>query len=141
MLIAMIMLIILLTTKGIDLKWYWYPVIFFLIIAGGIVFGYFEQRSGLKINKDFWVASCPERANPGNIMENLITIPRIVGASDNFARNIVTHFYKSVFNVEIIEVSNPRTANSVKLKQIEKPFITDAHKLRGWYVIACSKHT
>ena len=74
-----------------------------------------EQRSGLTINEDFWVASCPERANPGNIMENLITIPRIVGASDNFARNIVTHFYKSVFNVEIIEVSNPRTANSVKL--------------------------
>lgn len=74
-----------------------------------------EQRSGLTINEDFWVAACPERANPGNIMENLITIPRIVGASDNFARNIVTHFYKSVFNVEIIEVSNPRTANSVKL--------------------------
>jgi nucleotide sugar dehydrogenase len=74
-----------------------------------------EQRSGLTINEDFWVASCPERANPGNIMENLITIPRIVGASDNFGRNIVTHFYKSVFNVEIIEVSNPRTANSVKL--------------------------
>ncbi|MHA1146652.1 MAG: nucleotide sugar dehydrogenase [Promethearchaeota archaeon] len=74
-----------------------------------------EQRSGLQVNKDFWIASCPERANPGNIMENLITIPRIVGASNGFARKIVTSFYKKIFNVKIIEVSNPRTANSVKL--------------------------
>ncbi|MGV9172104.1 MAG: nucleotide sugar dehydrogenase [Promethearchaeia archaeon] len=74
-----------------------------------------ENLSGLTLNEDFWVASCPERANPGNIMENLVTIPRIVGASNEFAQKVVTHFYKSVFNVEIIQVSNPRTANSVKL--------------------------
>lgn len=42
------MFIILLTTKGIDLKWYWYIGIFILIISGGVVFGYFEQRSGIR---------------------------------------------------------------------------------------------
>lgn len=74
-----------------------------------------EELSGLKLNEDFWVASCPERANPGNIMKNLVTIPRIVGASNEFSKKAVTHFYESVFNVQIIQVSNPRTANSVKL--------------------------
>jgi len=74
-----------------------------------------EKISGFSVNSDFWVASCPERANPGNVMENLITIPRIVGASNDYAREVIVHFYKTVFNVEIIEVSNPRTANSVKL--------------------------
>ena len=48
MISAMVMLVILMTTKGIDLKWYWYPVMFFLIIAVGVVFGYFEQRSGIR---------------------------------------------------------------------------------------------
>ena len=74
-----------------------------------------EKVSELKINKDFWVASCPERANPGNIIKNLNSIPRIVGASNNYARNIVSYFYKTAFKVNIFEVSNPRTANSVKL--------------------------
>ncbi len=74
-----------------------------------------ENISGLKINRDFWIVSCPERANPGNIMKNLISIPRIVGASNEFACDIVANFYKNIFGVEIIKVSNPRTANSVKL--------------------------
>ncbi len=74
-----------------------------------------EQVSELRINKDFWVASCPERANPGKIIKSLNTFPRIVGASNYIARNIVSNFYKTVFKVEIYEVSNLRTANSVKL--------------------------
>jgi len=74
-----------------------------------------EQVSELKINQDFWVSSCPERANPGNIIESLLTIPRIIGASNNYARNIVSYFYKTVFKVPIFKVSNIRTANSVKL--------------------------
>jgi nucleotide sugar dehydrogenase len=74
-----------------------------------------EKVSKLKINEDFWVASCPERANPGNILKDLTSIPQIVGATDNFAREIVSYFYKTVFKVKIVNVSNPRTANSVKL--------------------------
>lgn len=74
-----------------------------------------ERISGLTVNKDLWVASCPERANPGEILKNLVTIPRIVGASNDFAKEVIIHFYKTVFGVEIIGVSNPRTANSVKL--------------------------
>ncbi len=74
-----------------------------------------EKLSDLKLNEDFWVASCPERANPGEILKNLTTLPRIIGASNDFARQIISHFYRTVYKVEIIEVSNPRTANSVKL--------------------------
>ncbi|MBY9006745.1 MAG: nucleotide sugar dehydrogenase [Candidatus Lokiarchaeota archaeon] len=74
-----------------------------------------EKISGLEINKDFWIASCPERADPGNIIKNLKSIPRIVGACNENASKIVASFYKTVFDVNIIQVSNPRTANSVKL--------------------------
>ncbi|MFX1380164.1 MAG: nucleotide sugar dehydrogenase [Promethearchaeota archaeon] len=74
-----------------------------------------EKVSELKVNEDFWVASCPERANPGNILNDLAKVPQIVGATNNFARDIVSYFYKTVFKVKVFEVSNPRTANSVKL--------------------------
>ncbi|MFW9971106.1 MAG: nucleotide sugar dehydrogenase [Candidatus Odinarchaeota archaeon] len=74
-----------------------------------------EHLSGLKINRDFWVASCPERANPGNIVKDLSTVTQIVGASNIYARDIVSYFYKTIFNVNVFEVSNLRTANSVKL--------------------------
>lgn len=74
-----------------------------------------EQRSGLNVNEDFWVASCPERANPGYIMENLVTVPRIVGGSNEFTNELVSYFYKTVYGVKIVTVSNPRTANSIKL--------------------------
>jgi nucleotide sugar dehydrogenase len=74
-----------------------------------------EHLSGLKVNKDFWVASCPERANPGRIIKSLKTLPRIIGVSSDDAKEAVSNFYKTVFKVEIFEVSNPRTANSVKL--------------------------
>ncbi|MBD3195764.1 MAG: nucleotide sugar dehydrogenase [Candidatus Lokiarchaeota archaeon] len=81
-----------------------------------------ESFSGLKVNRDFWVVSCPERANPGYIMENLTSVPRIVGGSNDFAGKVITSLYKKVYNVEIIQVSNPRTANSIKL--IENIFRT-----------------
>ncbi|MDX1798340.1 MAG: nucleotide sugar dehydrogenase, partial [Candidatus Lokiarchaeia archaeon] len=76
---------------------------------------FIEQVSELQINKDFWVASCPERANPGDIIKSLTTFTRIVGASNNDTRNIVSNFYETVFKVGIFKVSNIRTANSVKL--------------------------
>ncbi|MFW9820136.1 MAG: nucleotide sugar dehydrogenase [Candidatus Thorarchaeota archaeon] len=74
-----------------------------------------EQVSELQVNNDFWVASCPERANPGDIINSLNTFTRIVGASNNNTLDIVSNFYETVFKVDIFKVSNIRTANSVKL--------------------------
>ncbi|MFX1240872.1 MAG: nucleotide sugar dehydrogenase [Promethearchaeota archaeon] len=76
---------------------------------------FIEQVSELKVNKDFWIASCPERANPGDIIKSLTTFTRIVGASNKDTRNIVSNFYETVFKVDIFKVTNIRTANSVKL--------------------------
>lgn len=73
------------------------------------------QISELQVNKDFWVASCPERANPGDIINSLNTFTRIVGASNNNTLHIVSNFYETVFKVDIFKVGDIRTANSVKL--------------------------
>ena len=75
------------------------------------------EQNGLKAGKDFGVASCPERANPGEILHSLRTVPRIVGGIDWKTVEAVTTFYEAVFNVEIIKVSDLKTANAVKLTE------------------------
>lgn len=44
----------------------------------GIIVPLLEIGSG----KDFGVASCPERADPGKIMKYMVNVPRIIGGVD-----------------------------------------------------------
>ena len=42
---------------------------------------YLEQRSGLQIEKDIFVAACPERIAEGRAFEEMRTIPQLVGGA------------------------------------------------------------
>jgi nucleotide sugar dehydrogenase len=76
-----------------------------------------EKESGIKAGIDFGLAACPERADPGKIMENMSKIPRIVGGIDNSSSLATENLYKRALGVKVIKVSNPKTANAVKLTE------------------------
>ena len=69
----------------------------------------------IKSGIDFHLAVCPETANPGEIMNDFKKLPRLVGAIDEKISLIVSQIYKHVFDVELIQLPNCKTANAVKL--------------------------
>ena len=74
------------------------------------------SKSGkLKINENFFIGVCPENANPGEILHDFTTLPRLVGAINENIAKIIKMIYNFVFLVELIEMPNCKTANAVKL--------------------------
>jgi len=76
-----------------------------------------EERSGMKVVEDFGVASCPERASPGEILNNLKSLPRVVGGIDPKSTEVAAAIYQHALGVEVIKVTDPKTANAVKLTE------------------------
>lgn len=78
-----------------------------------------EQRSGLKEGKTFYLAYCPERAIPGNIIHELTHNDRVIGSiarkSAGLAKELYSCFVKGDFYL-----TDLRTAEMVKL--IENTF-------------------
>ena len=69
----------------------------------------------LQLGKNFLLGVCPETANPGQILNDFERLPRLVGAMDEYTRNLITKIYKHVFTVDLIPMPNCKTANAVKL--------------------------
>ncbi|MHA1270836.1 MAG: nucleotide sugar dehydrogenase [Candidatus Helarchaeota archaeon] len=76
-----------------------------------------EKHSNLKVIQDFGIASCPERANPGEIIKKFNEIPRIIGGINKDSTIITACIYKNIVDSDLILVSNPKTANAVKLTE------------------------
>ncbi|MHA1734476.1 MAG: nucleotide sugar dehydrogenase [Promethearchaeota archaeon] len=76
-----------------------------------------ERESSFKVNRDFGVCSCPERADPGRIVANFDSVPRIIGGTSKEVVSVAASLYKSVTGAEINIVSTPGTANAVKLTE------------------------
>jgi UDP-N-acetyl-D-glucosamine dehydrogenase len=74
------------------------------------------ERSGLKAGKDFFLAFSPEREDPGNPDFSTGTIPKVVGADDEVARQVAEAFYL-IFIQSVVPVSSTRTAEAVKLTE------------------------
>lgn len=73
------------------------------------------ENQNLHAGKDFVIATCPETANPGQIMNDFKKIPRLVGAIDERTANMVSTIYRHVFGVEILLMPDCKTANAAKL--------------------------
>ncbi len=72
------------------------------------------EKSGLKGDKEFWVAFSPEREDPNNPKYNTRTIPKVVGANTEYARQLVTALYEKVI-VKTVSVSSTQAAEATKL--------------------------
>lgn len=69
----------------------------------------------LVVGKDFGLGVCPETANPGEILKDFKSLPRLVGGIDDKTADLITEIYKHVFPVELVKMPDCKTANAVKL--------------------------
>ena len=73
-----------------------------------------ERVSGLRSGVDIFFAFSPEREDPGNPHFGTATIPKVVGGDGAEALAIADALYSSAI-VNTVRVSNPKTAEAVKL--------------------------
>lgn len=76
-----------------------------------------EAESGLKPGRDFGLVSCPERSDPGNIMQNMKSLPRIIGGLGADWTDATVALYEAALGVKAIRVRDPKTANAAKLTE------------------------
>ncbi|MFH1936525.1 MAG: nucleotide sugar dehydrogenase, partial [Bacteroidota bacterium] len=73
-----------------------------------------EKFSGLKMGKDFKVGYSPERINPGDKVNTLTTVVKIVSGCDEEALDIVARIY------ELVVVAGVHRAPSLKVAEAAK---------------------
>jgi UDP-N-acetyl-D-mannosaminuronic acid dehydrogenase len=67
------------------------------------------------INEKIYVAYCPERVIPGNIINELLHNNRIVGGIDEASTLYAVNFYKSFVQGEVLAATSTKIAEAVKL--------------------------
>jgi UDP-N-acetyl-D-glucosamine dehydrogenase len=73
-----------------------------------------EQGSGLEVERDFYVASSPERIDPGNVRFGFRNTPKIVGADAPESKRLVVDLYSRMVD-EVVEARGTREAEAAKL--------------------------
>jgi len=72
------------------------------------------ERSGLKVDQDFFVAYSPEREDPNNPQYSTETIPKIIGSTSPAGLTIAEALYRQIV-VQTVPVSSTRVAEATKL--------------------------
>jgi len=60
-----------------------------------------EKESGLLVNKEYFLANCPERVMPGHLLENITYYNRVVGGMDPQAGKLAKSLYKYIVKGDI----------------------------------------
>ena len=76
-----------------------------------------EDESGMRVGRDFGLVACPERSDPGNIMQNMKTLPRIIGGVGPKWTDATVALYEAALGIRAIRVSDAKTANAAKLTE------------------------
>lgn len=76
-----------------------------------------EAASGLACGKDFFLAHCPERINPGDSAHQPHNLPRVVGGFDAGSGDAVQAFYEAIIDANVFRVSSMETAELAKLTE------------------------
>jgi len=75
-----------------------------------------EEGSKLKAGKDFYLAHCPERINPGDSAWRVDNIPRVVGGINEESVNRAAEFYKQLMPGTVIKkMKTLKEAEAVKM--------------------------
>jgi UDP-N-acetyl-D-glucosamine dehydrogenase len=72
------------------------------------------EATGLTAGRDFLLAYCPERIDPGDKEFDFSRIPRVVGGIDDESTAVASLFYEQLVE-EVVPVSSCRTAEMAKL--------------------------
>lgn len=73
------------------------------------------ENKKLTSGKDFGLGVCPETANPGEILKDFKSLPRLAGGLNDKIADMIIEIYKHVFPVEIVKMPDCKTANAAKL--------------------------
>jgi nucleotide sugar dehydrogenase len=84
-------------------------------VCDEIVLPILEGRSGLKVEKDFYFAHCPERINPGDPKWTVRTIPRVLGAAGPESMKHALEIYEEILDVPIYPMTSIKEAEAVKM--------------------------
>lgn len=82
-----------------------------------IVVPILEKESGFEAGKDFFVAHCPERINPGDSQWNVENIPRVIGSLEQKGLKKAVKFYRSILTGMVTEMSSIKEAEAVKITE------------------------
>ena len=74
-----------------------------------------EAESGLTMGEDFFVAYSPERINPGDKVNTIETIVKVVGACDEATLDVVARTYDLVVKAGTHRASSIRVAEASKI--------------------------
>ena len=75
-----------------------------------------EAGSGLKANKDIFVAYSPEREDPNNKKYSIATTPKVIGADDPKSLELADSIYSFIVNKTVL-VSGTKVAEAAKLTE------------------------
>jgi len=78
-----------------------------------------EKWTNLSVGKDFELAHCPERINPGDLFWNIENIPRVIGATTKEGAKHAAKFYASVLGGEVLEIREIRGRLRPKFSRAE----------------------
>jgi nucleotide sugar dehydrogenase len=84
-------------------------------ISEEVILPIIERISELKCGKDFYLAHCPERINPGDPKWNVENIPRVIGSYEKKGLKKAVDFYKSVLTGQIKEMNSLKEAEACKI--------------------------
>lgn len=73
-----------------------------------------ENASGLKLNKNFFVGYSPERINPGDKVNTLQTIVKVISGSNDFATKIIKDVYSKIVNAGLYIAPSIKVAEASK---------------------------
>ena len=60
-----------------------------------------EEASGLKVNRDFYLANCPERVMPGKLLANIEKCSRVVGGMSPETAQAAVELYRYIVKADL----------------------------------------
>jgi UDP-N-acetyl-D-glucosamine dehydrogenase len=72
------------------------------------------HETGLKVGRDFYLAFCPERIDPGNKRFGVVNTPTVIGGVTRVCTRLATAFYRTFID-HVHPVSSPKAAELTKL--------------------------
>ena len=74
-----------------------------------------EQKSGLKLNEDFFVGYSPERINPGDKINSLENVVKVTSGSNRNVATEIDNLYKKIIKAGTYKAESIRVAEAAKV--------------------------
>ena len=93
-----------------------------------------EEKSSLAFNKEFSTGYSPERVVPGDKVNTIETITKVVSASNKYALNVISFLYSSIIDAGIHQAPSIKVAEAAKVteniqRDVNIALINEMHQL------------